>query len=172
MHLSGTILTARDAAHLWLLQKRREEVVPVLARGAIYHCGPVAIKDDGGKWQVCSAGPTTSARMEPYEGRVIKEYDAGIIIGKGGMGRKTLEALAENRAVYLNAMGGLGALYGSVIKDVRGVHMLDEFGIPEALWEIAVEDMPAIVTMDCHGASLHEEVKAASGTVRRSLLGQ
>ncbi len=155
--LSGTLHTGRDVIHHYLMSHD----APVDLRGAVlYHCGPVALKKDG-KWVITAAGPTTSSREEPYQADIIKKFGLRAVIGKGGMGKKTLAALKECGAVYLNAIGGAAQYYARCITEVTGVDLLD-FGVPEAMWHMTVKDMPAIVTMDSHGRSLHEEVETAS----------
>ena len=135
---------------------------PVDLHGAVlYHCGPVMLKEDG-KWTVKAAGPTTSIREEPYQADVIGRYGVRAVIGKGGMGPKTLAALKEHGAVYLNAIGGAAQLYARTIKQVDEGSLLD-FGTPEAMWHLTVEDFPAIVTMDAHGNSLHKDIEQESG---------
>lgn len=156
--LNGLIYTGRDALHKYLL----DHDAPVdLNGGVIYHCGPVMLKDENGKWHVKAAGPTTSIREEPYQADIIKKFGIRAVIGKGGMGKKTLEALKEHGAVYLNAIGGAAQYYADCITDVEGVDFL-EFGIPEAMWHLRVEGFAAIVTMDAHGNSLHEDVEKSS----------
>jgi len=157
--VSGVMVTGRDAVHAHLMHHEP----PVDLRGAVlYHCGPVARKDANGEWTIGAAGPTTSIREEPYQADILRRYGVRVVIGKGGMGAKTLAALKECGAVYLNAVGGAAQYYGRCIKRVRAVHLL-EFGTPEAMWELEVEEFPAIVTMDSHGNSLHEQVEAESG---------
>jgi fumarate hydratase class I len=156
--ISGRMFTGRDAVHSHLMKHEP----PVDLRGAVlYHCGPVVMKDEAG-WRVTAAGPTTSIREEPYQGEIIKRYGIRAIIGKGGMGAKTLAALKEHGAVYLNAIGGAAQFYARSIKKVDGVSLL-EFGTPEAMWHLAVEGFPAIVTMDAHGNSLHKDIEQESG---------
>jgi fumarate hydratase class I len=155
--LSGLLHTGRDALHRHLL----DHDAPVDLRGAaLYHCGPVAIKEDG-RWTIAAAGPTTSIREEPYEAEIIRKFGIRAVIGKGGMGAQTLEALKKHGAVYLNAVGGAAQLYADCIVEVEGVDLL-ELGIPEAMWHLDVLDFPAIVTMDAHGGSLHADVEASS----------
>ena len=155
--LSGEMHTGRDALHHYLMTHDS----PVDLRGAaLYHCGPVALQKEG-RWFLNAAGPTTSGREEPYQADVIKKFGLRAVIGKGGMGARTLAALKENGAVYLNAIGGAAQYYTKCITEVTGVHFL-EFGIPEAMWHIRVKDFPAIVTMDAHGNSLHADVDKAS----------
>lgn len=157
--ISGKIYTGRDAIHKHLHDTGES---PVNLDGQlIYHCGPVMIKDESGKWQVKGAGPTTSIREEPYQGDIIKKFGMRMVMGKGGMGAKTSAALKEYGAVYLNAIGGAAQYYSACIKNVKDVHLLN-FGIPEAMWEFEVEDFPAIVTMDSHGESLHADVDKSS----------
>ena len=136
-----------------------------LSGSVLYHCGPVVMKDekagDAG-WRVTAAGPTTSIREEPYQGEIIKRYGVRAVVGKGGMGAKTLAALKEHGAVYLNAIGGAAQFYARTIERVDGVSLL-EFGTPEAMWHLTVKDFPAIVTMDAHGNSLHKDIEQESG---------
>jgi fumarate hydratase class I len=135
---------------------------PVDLRGAVlYHCGPVVVKEGEG-WRVTAAGPTTSIREEPYQAEIIKRFGLRAVIGKGGMGAKTLAALKEHGAVYLNAIGGAAQFYARSIERVDGVSLL-EFGTPEAMWHLTVKDFPAIVTMDAHGNSLHKNIEQESG---------
>jgi fumarate hydratase class I len=156
--ISGRAFTGRDAVHHHLMSHEP----PVDLRGAVlYHCGPVVAKEGDG-WKVTAAGPTTSIREEPYQADVIKRYGVRAVVGKGGMGAKTLAALEEAGAVYLNAVGGAAQFYARTIKAVDGVSLL-EFGTPEAMWHLTIEDFPAIVTMDSHGNSLHKDVEQSSG---------
>ena len=155
--LSGRAYTGRDAVHHHLMT---HEPPVDLRGGVIYHCGPVVAKEGDG-WRVTAAGPTTSIREEPYQGDVITRYGVRAVIGKGGMGAKTLAALRQAGAVYLNAIGGAAQFYARTITSVDGVSLL-EFGTPEAMWHLTVENFPAIVTMDTHGNSLHKDVEDAS----------
>lgn len=155
--IKGEMHTGRDALHKYLM----DHDSPVDLNGAvIYHCGPVMLKDEAG-WHVKAAGPTTSIREEPYQGDIIKKFGIRAVIGKGGMGSKTLAALQEHGGVYLNAIGGAAQYYAECIKQVNGVDFM-EFGIPEAMWHLEVDGFAAIVTMDSHGNSLHEGVEKAS----------
>jgi fumarate hydratase class I len=163
--ISGTMYTGRDAVHAHLMHHD----APVDLRGAVlYHCGPVARKQADGSWTIGAAGPTTSIREEPYQADILRKFGIRVVIGKGGMGAKTLAGLRECGAVYLNAVGGAAQYYGRCIKNVRGVHLL-EFGTPEAMWELEVEDFPAVVTMDSHGNSLHQQVEQASAEALHAL---
>lgn len=152
--LSGIIFTARDVAHKFLFEKNPKEFVNKLANSAIFHCGPI-VKKEGKKFSIVAAGPTTSIREEPYMGKIIKDYKIRAVIGKGGMGKKTMAACKKHGCVYLSAVGGAAVVLARAIKEVRNVYKL-EFGIPEAIWEIKVKDFPAIVTMDAKGRSLHK----------------
>ncbi|MBI3578188.1 MAG: fumarate hydratase [Ignavibacteriales bacterium] len=155
--LNGMMHMGRDVLHHHLMTHDS----PIDLNGAaLYHCGPVALKQ-GDKWTMNAAGPTTSIREEPYQADIIKKFGLRAVIGKGGMGAKTLAALKEFGAVYLNAIGGAAQYYSRCIEEVEGVHFL-EFGVPEAMWHIRVKDFPAIVTMDAHGNSLHADVEKAS----------
>ena len=173
--LSGVMVTGRDAVHKWMIdtfiKKTRQPsdddlkayaaIKPLLKGSVIYHCGPVVAKDGSG-WRVTAAGPTTSIREEPYQGEIIQRYGVRAVIGKGGMGAKTLAAMKSFGAVYLNAIGGAAQFYANTIKKVDGVSLL-EFGTPEAMWHLAVEVFPAIVTMDAHGNSLHKDFEEETG---------
>jgi fumarate hydratase class I len=155
--LSGRAYTGRDAVHHHLMKHEP----PVDLRGAaLYHCGPVVVRDGDG-WTVTAAGPTTSIREEPYQADVIARYGVRAVIGKGGMGARTLAALQQSGAVYLNAIGGAAQFYARRIASVDGVSLM-EFGTPEAMWHLTVQDFPAIVTMDAHGNSLHKTVEQES----------
>jgi fumarate hydratase class I len=155
--LNGPMHTGRDGLHHYLMTHD----APVDMKGsALYHCGPVALKR-GEKWFMNAAGPTTSGREEPYQAEVIRKFGVRAVIGKGGMGAKTLAALKQYGAVYLNAIGGAAQYYAKCITEVEGVDFL-EFGIPEAMWHIRVKDFPAIVTMDAKGNSLHADIEKAS----------
>ena len=156
--INGEMHTGRDALHSYLM----DHDCPIdLNGGIIYHCGPVMLKDEAGEWHVKAAGPTTSIREEPYQGDIIKKFGIRAVIGKGGMGAKTLKALGEHGAVYLNAIGGAAQYYAECIEKVDGVDFL-EFGIPEAMWHLRVKGFAAIVTMDAHGNSLHADVEKSS----------
>jgi tartrate/fumarate subfamily iron-sulfur-dependent hydro-lyase beta chain len=155
IYITGTIFTARDEAHLKMLEQG--EPFPVEGLG-LYHCGPVVRKVNG-KWQIVSAGPTTSARMEIFEDRFLESFPVRVIIGKGGMGDKTLSALKKTGAVYTHYTGGAGALAARAINEVTGVHWLSELGIPEAVWVLSVNEFgPLTVAMDAHGQSLYKSL--------------
>jgi len=159
VELSGVIFTGRDAVHKYIVDGRP---LPVDLRGSmIYHCGPVVVQE-GGRWVVKAAGPTTSSREEPYEYDVIRDHGLRGVIGKGGMGPRTLRACAEFGCVYLHAIGGAAQVLAESITEVCGVHLLEELGSPEAIWELRVKGFPAVVTMDARGGSLHAEVEARS----------
>jgi fumarate hydratase class I len=181
--LSGVLLTGRDTAHKWLVEtfvrKTRPlagddaEVIkairPLLDGGAIYHCGPVVAGLDTKEYRFVAAGPTTSTREEPYQADVMRDFSVRAVIGKGGMGPRTLAACQEVPGVYLHAIGGAATLIAQTVRRVLGVHKLD-FGVPEALWVIEVRDFPAVVTMDAHGQSLHVDVeKRSSEALERAL---
>jgi fumarate hydratase class I len=162
--VSGEVFTGRDAVHAHLMKN----APPVDLRGAVlYHCGPVMLKQ-GESWTVKAAGPTTSSREEPYQATIIEKYGVRAVIGKGGMGAKTLAALQKSGAVYLNAIGGAAQFYARTVEKVVGVHLL-EFGIPEAMWHLRVNNFAAIVTMDARGNSLHADVEKETGAKLEAL---
>jgi fumarate hydratase subunit beta len=169
--LSGVIVTGRDEAHKLMIEEKPDFIRDVLKESVIYHCGPVVKKGDDGKWQFVSAGPTTSAREEPYQADVVCEYNIRGVIGKGGMGPKTADGLQRCGAVYFHAVGGAGTLIANAVKEVKTVYKLEEFGTPEAFWVIEVEDFPLVVTMDSHGGSLHKEIKEKSEKIAKDLMG-
>ena len=164
--ISGRVFTGRDAVHAHLMKHDS----PVDLRGGVlYHCGPVVAKD-GDSWRVTAAGPTTSIREEPYQAEILKRFGVRVVIGKGGMGAKTLAGLQASGAVYLNAIGGAAQFYARCIERVAGVSLM-EFGTPEAMWHLDVRDFPAIVTMDANGNSLHQQIEQESGTVLETMRG-
>jgi fumarate hydratase, class I len=162
--ISGEMFTGRDAVHTYLM---KHDSPADLAGSVLYHCGPVVMKQNGG-YKITAAGPTTSIREEPYQADIIKKYGVRAVMGKGGMGKRTLEGMKEAGAVYLNAIGGAAQYYARCIEDVIDVKLL-EFGIPEAMWRLRVRDFPAIVTMDSHGNSLHADVEKASAVLLERL---
>lgn len=173
--LSGVMLTGRDAAHKWMIDtfihKTRppqaedlevyEAIKPLLNGGIIYHCGPVVAGLATKEYRFVAAGPTTSIREEPYQGEVMAHFKLQGVIGKGGMGPKTLAACHDVPGVYLHAIGGAASLIAQTVVKVLGVYKLS-FGVPEAMWVIEVKDFPAVVTMDAHGGSLHALVEQQS----------
>jgi fumarate hydratase subunit beta len=181
--LSGIMITGRDAAHKWLvdtfIKKTRQPtdedmevyqaIQPILDGGVIYHCGPVVGGLDTKQYRFVAAGPTTSIREEPYQGDVMHHFNLKGVIGKGGMGPKTLKACQEVPGVYFHAIGGAASLIAESVQKVLGVYKLD-FGVPEAIWVIEVKDFPVVVTMDSHGNSLHDVVRQQSKVVLERLL--
>ncbi len=168
VEISGLIYTGRDAVHKYLHDGGEPPVD--LTDAIIYHCGPVVVKE-GGKWVVKAAGPTTSIREEPYQGDLMEKYRLRGVIGKGGMGPKTLAACKKVGACYFHAVGGAAQVLAERIVNVRGVHLMDRFGSPEAIWEFEVDRFPVVVTMDAHGNSLHEVVEKESAAVLKKILG-
>jgi len=184
VEISGVMFTARDAAHKYMVEQfiktggnppeseaaLYELLKDKLDGGVIYHCGPVVAKDDG-VWRFVAAGPTTSIREEVYQDLVIEHFNLKAVIGKGGMGPRTLAACGKFKAVYLHAVGGAGTLIAERVVEVEDVHKLKEFGVPEAFWQIRVEGFPAVVTMDSHGSSVHARVQAESEVRFKELVG-
>ena len=181
--LHGVMVTGRDAAHKWLVETfvrkiqppkvedlaALEGLRPLLEGGAIYHCGPVVAGLEAKAYRFVAAGPTTSTREEPYQAEVLQHFGVRAVIGKGGMGARTLAACQAAPAVYLHAIGGAATLIAQTVTRVLGVYKL-EFGVPEAMWVIEVKGFPAVVTMDAHGQSLHAQVEARSRTALDRLL--
>ena len=183
--LSGMMVTGRDAAHKWMIEtfikKTRppqgddlqvyEELKKLLAGSVIYHCGPVVTGLDNKEYKIIAAGPTTSIREEPYQADVMKHFNVKGVIGKGGMGAKTLKGCEETPGVYFHAIGGAASFLAQTVKKVHGVFKLD-FGVPEAMWVIEVKDFPVVVTMDSHGGSQHSVIDDSSKKVLDDLLAQ
>lgn len=160
LYITGTIVTARDQAHRKALEHfKRREPLPINLEGlAVFHCGPV-VKKEGGEWVVVAAGPTTSTRMEIFEDEFIKNFGVRVVIGKGGMGVKTTDAMAKYGAVYGAFTGGAAILAAKAIKSVKRVEWLD-LGTPEAMWVFEVEDFgPLTVAIDTHGNNLFLDVQ-------------
>ncbi len=183
--LCGVLVTGRDTAHKWLVDTfikhtrspqgddlaTLSTIQPLLKDGAIYHCGPVVAGLATGEYRFVAAGPTTSIREEPYQGLVMRQFGVRAVIGKGGMGAKTLAACQEVGGVYLHAIGGAASLIAQTVKRVLSVYKL-EFGVPEALWVIEVEDFPVVVTMDSACNSLHSAIELKSQEALAKLLAQ
>jgi fumarate hydratase class I len=168
VRVSGRIFTGRDRLHKHLASGG---ACPVSLRdGALYHCGPVIVPQEGGGWRVVAAGPTTSIREEPYMAEVIARHGVRLVIGKGGMGAATQKACAEHGCAYLQAVGGAAALLAQRVRRVAGVCFLEEFGAAEALWQFDVEGFEAVVGMDAHGRDLFDEVQTLSHDRLRVLL--
>ena len=181
--LTGVMVTGRDTVHKWMvdtfIKKTRQPtgddlevyraIQPLFKGSILYHCGPVVSGLDTREYRFVAAGPTTSIREEPYQGEVMRHFHIQGVIGKGGMGPKTLAACQEVPGVYLHAIGGAATLIAQRVERVLGVYKLD-FGVPEAMWVIEVNQFPVVVTMDAHGNSLHAEVEAASKVVLDRLL--
>jgi len=182
--LTGVILTGRDAVHKWMIEtfinKTRppqgddlevyQAIKPLLDGGVIYHCGPVVSGLDTGEYRFVAAGPTTSIREEPYQGDVMHHFNMKGVIGKGGMGAKTLAACQEVPGIYFHAVGGAATLIAESVVEVKAVHKM-VFGVPEAIWVLQVEKFPVVVTMDAHGGSIHAEIEAKSKAALAKLLG-
>lgn len=181
--LSGRMVTGRDAAHKWMIEtfikKTRapqgddmqvyEELKKLLNGSVIYHCGPVVTGLDTKEYKFIAAGPTTSIREEPYQADVMKHFNIRGVIGKGGMGAKTLKGCQETPGVYFHAIGGAASFLAQTVTKVHGAFKM-EFGVPEAMWVIEVKDFPVVVTMDSHGGSQHAVVDEASKKVLGELL--
>lgn len=167
VEFSGRVLTGRDRFHRYLAEGGRPPVS--LKQAALYHCGPVVVQEGHG-WAIRAAGPTTSHRMEGFMPRILDRHPLAVIIGKGGMGEATRLALQHHGAVYLHAVGGTAALLARCVRKVIGVYFLDAFGPAEAVWELGVEGLEAVVTIDARGQSLHRRIQAESRRALAELL--
>jgi fumarate hydratase subunit beta len=171
VEISGIASTGRDAAHKYMVEKLIDAARPLppgdqklyddlrsfLQGGAIYHSGPI-LRNDAGRWSFVSSGPTTSIRDEIYQDKVIAAFGLRVVIGKGGMGPRTLEACRRYKAVYIQGIGGAGVYNAARVAEVLDVFKREEFGLPEAFWKIRFDRFPGIVTMDAHGRSLHDDL--------------
>lgn len=171
VQLSGIASTGRDAAHKYMVERLIEAPRPLppedeklfnelratLSGGAIYHSGPI-LKNEAGRWSFVSSGPTTSIRDEIYQDKVIGAFGLRVVIGKGGMGPRTLAACQKYKAVYLHGIGGAGVYNAASVVEVLDVFKREEFGLPEAFWKIRLDKFTGIVTMDAHGRSLHKDL--------------
>jgi len=185
VELTGTMVTARDAAHKWMIEtfvkktrppqgddeKVYEDLKKLMAGSVIYHCGPVVTGLDTKDYKFVAAGPTTSIREEPYQADVMKHFNVKGVIGKGGMGAKTLRGCQEGPFVYFHAIGGAASFLAQTVTRVTGVYKL-EFGVPEAMWVIEVDKFPVVVTMDSHGGSQHALIEERSKKVLEELLAK
>ncbi len=183
--LTGVMMTGRDAVHKWMIetfikktrepqgddQATYEAIRPLLEGGVIYHCGPVVSGLETKEYKFVAAGPTTSIREEPYQADVMKHFNARGVIGKGGMGPKTLAGCQQVPFVYFHAIGGAASYIAQSVKKVLGVYKMD-FGVPEAIWVIEVKDFPVVVTMDAHGGSQHAVIDQRSKQVLDELLAK
>ena len=182
--LTGIMATGRDTVHKWMIDtfirktcepqgddlEVYEKIKPIFKESLIYHCGPVVAGVDTGDYKFVAAGPTTSIREEPYQSEVMHHFDMRGVIGKGGMGTKTLQACQDVPAVYFHAIGGAATLIAESVREVVAVYKLD-FGVPEAIWVLNVKDFPVVVTMDSHGKSIHAEVEEKSLKKLKELIG-
>jgi fumarate hydratase subunit beta len=160
LYITGTIVTARDQAHRRALEYFKEgKPLPVNLEGlAVFHCGPVMSKD-GDKWIAVAAGPTTSTRMDLFEDEFIRNFKIRVVIGKGGMGKKTTDAMEKYGAVYGAFTGGAAILAAKTIKNVKSVEWFD-LGMPEAMWIFEAQEFgPLVVAIDSHGNNLFTDVQ-------------
>jgi fumarate hydratase class I len=186
IELTGIMMTGRDTVHKWMVEtfikKTRapqgndlqvyEEIKKYLYQGVLYHCGPVVSGIESKEYKFVAAGPTTSIREEPYQADVMKHFNIKGVIGKGGMGTRTLQGCAETPGVYLHAIGGAATFLAQTGQKVLGVYKLEEFGVPEAMWVIEVRNFPVVVTMDSHGQSKHSLLDDSSHKVLDDLLAR
>ena len=184
--LSGIMMTGRDAVHKWMsetfIKKTRqpqgddlqvyEEIKKILDQGVLYHCGPVVSGIATKEYKFVAAGPITSTREEPYQADVMKHFNIRGVIGKGGMGPKTLKGCMETPGVYFHAIGGAASYLAQTVQKVLGVYKLEEFGVPEAMWVVEVKNFPVVVTMDSHGQSKHSTLDESSKQVLDELLAK
>ena len=167
--ISGTVYTGRDRLHKYLFEDGESPVD--LNNAALFHCGPIVVRDAEGQWKVVAAGPTTSSRENPYMPTIIAERGIRVILGKGGMNGETQTACKENGCIYVQVVGGAAALLAKCVKRVEGVWFLNEFGATEALWKLEVEDLTGIVAINANGESLFSGVEQSSRRRLKALVG-
>ncbi|MGQ9788683.1 MAG: FumA C-terminus/TtdB family hydratase beta subunit [Candidatus Hadarchaeaceae archaeon] len=148
--INGLVFTARDKAYARVISGEKP---PIDLRGAVvYHCGPLARRTDRG-WQIISAGPTTSARLDPMQVDFIKSTGIGALIGKGGVDDTVAGEMARSGCIYLAFPGGAGALAAERVKKVERI-IWEELG-PEAIWVFRVRNFgPMVVAIDTTGDNL------------------
>ena len=168
--ISGLVFTGRDRLHKHLAETHSSELD--LFDGAIFHCGPVVKREADGTWRIVAAGPTTSVREEPYMAAIVAEQGIRVVIGKGGLGEGSLAAFAKHACVYIQAVGGAAAVIAGTVKEVIGVHYLEEFGATEAMWVLRVDGLEGIVAMDTHGRSLYDGTTRASKKALDALINR
>jgi hydro-lyases, Fe-S type, tartrate/fumarate subfamily, beta region len=162
VYISGQVITGRDEMHIRALEYLEEgkEVPKAIEGSVLYHCGPLMKEGDKG-WTVVSAGPTTSARMNSLESKMIRSFGIRAIIGKGGMSKEVGRTMSEQGCVYLAATGGAAVSLAEAIHQVIGVEW-DDLGMAEALWKFDAERLgPLIVAMDARGNSLYDDVRSS-----------
>ncbi len=172
VYITGTMITARDEAHMRMIEcfEEKKDLPFRIEEVVIYHCGPIIVEENG-KYRAISAGPTTSARMNPLTPQVMRRVDRMVIVGKGGMNEDVVKALAD-KGVYLAYTGGAGALAAQAIKKVKGVYW-EDLGMPEAVWVFEVENFgPCIVGIDSKGNSLYRDVENKVEENFRKILSQ
>ena len=170
IYVTGTIFTARDEAHHRALDFHKEgKDLPLDLRGlAVFHCGPIVKKKDD-KWIIVAAGPTTSTRMDLFEDEFIKNFKVRVVIGKGGMGKKTTDAMKKYGAVYGAFTGGAAVLAAKAIKNVKSVEWYD-LGMPEAMWVLDVEEFgPLTVAIDAQGNNLFDDIRKSVEETRQKV---
>jgi fumarate hydratase subunit beta len=174
VYVTGIVITARDEAHSKALElHERGEKLPVDFKGAgVFHCGPIMRKTEKG-WEVVAAGPTTSTRMEIFEDKFIEAFRPALIIGKGGMGERTVKTCQRFGCVYTAFTGGAALLGAKGIKKVQNVYWLEELGMPECLWVYETQDFgPLIVSIDTYGGNLTADVAKTVNANRDRLLAE
>lgn len=152
VYLTGTIYTARDAAHKRMYDSLIQgETIPIKLKDQfVYYLGPTPAKEGQ---VIGSAGPTTSSRMDKYTPLLLDQGLKGMI-GKGKRSQEVIDSMVKNKAVYFAAVGGAGALLSKCIKESE-VIAYDDLGT-EAIRKLRVEDFPVIVVIDSKGKNLYE----------------
>ncbi len=171
IYLNGYLVTSRDDVHHRLIKQHKQ--LPVdLAGKAIFHAGPIMqeMESQPGRYNVISIGPTTSMRMEKYEKEFISQTGLKLIVGKGGMGSRTVEGCQEHKAIHTVFPGGCAVLAANCVEEVERVEWLD-LGMPEAMWVMRVKEFgPLIVSIDTRGNNLFEKNKIQFNLKKETVL--
>ena len=169
--LNGHIVTCRDVAHRRLIEYGRELPVDIKG-GSIIHAGPIVRQLADGRYEMVSIGPTTSMRMEKYEKEFTLATGVRVIVGKGGMGQKTVDGCMEYKAIHCVYPAGCAVLAATQVEEIERVEWLD-LGMPEALWVCRIKDFgPLIVSIDIHGGNLFEQNKVEFNRRKKEQLAQ
>lgn len=167
IYLNGTLVTCRDVAHRRVVEGGIP--LPIDLKGkAIFHAGPIVRETEDNKYEIVSIGPTTSMRMEKFEKQFIEKTGVKLIIGKGGMGKRTEEGCKTYKALHLVFPAGNAVYAATKVERIKEVYWTD-LGMPESLWVCEVKEFgPLIVSIDAEGNNVFEQNKAEFNRKKKS----